>query len=183
VVDKSLMAMGLKLMGRDEELGEFVKECGGKSLASEVVEGLGVVGEGVEGVQLDINVELEKEAKGNVVKCQGDLINQQVDLYKTWNKARDDELQKHYEDMKRSARLESIDQTKKDLKEKEEGLFFFDNFDKLEMEKEEKLRAWRRTFPRKTWGLGPSSYNPKQPRADDRTARWQRRELKRGPPK
>lgn len=183
VVNKSLMAMGLKLMGREEELSKFVKECGGKSLAASVVEGLGVVGEGIEGVELDMKVELENAAKANVEKCQGDLIGQQVDLYKKWNKSRDDELQKHYEGMKRSARLESIEQTKKDLQEKEEGLFFFDNFDKLEMEKEEKLRAWRRTFPRKTWGLGPTSYNSKKPRADDRTARWQRRELKRGPPK
>jgi len=186
VLDKSLMAMGLKLMGREEELGEFVKECGGKSLAVSVVEGLGKVGEGIEGVELDMKVELENAAKATVEKCQEGLINKQVDLYKNWNKSRDDQLQKHYEDMKRSARVESIEQTKKDLKEKEEGLFFFDNFDKLEMEKEEKSRAWLRTFPKKTWGLGPSSYNPKKPRTEEsqaKLARWQRRELKRGPPK
>jgi len=183
-VNKSLMALGLKLMGKDGELAEFVKKCGRKNLAASVLEGLGDVGEGVtSNLALDMTEELEKAAKATVEKHQADLIKNQKELYKKWNKARDEQLQKHYEDMKRSARIESIEQTKKDLKEKEEGLFFFENFDTLEMEKEEKVRAWRQTFPRKSWGLGPTSYNPKKPRSEDRTARWQRREAKRGPPK
>ena len=45
--------------------------------------------------------------------------------------------------MKRS-RLEAIQQTKEELAREEEKLFFFENFDKLELEKDEKERQWRR---------------------------------------
>ena len=45
--------------------------------------------------------------------------------------------------MKRS-RLEAIQQTKEELAREEEKLFFIENFDKLELEKDEKQRQWRR---------------------------------------
>ena len=40
--------------------------------------------------------------------------------------------------------MEAIEQTKDELAKEEEKLFFFDNFDKLEMEKDVKVQNWRR---------------------------------------
>ena len=60
---------------------------------------------------------------------------------------------RQYELMQRNARIESISQTKADLAKTEEQLFFFDNFDRYEMEKEEKKISWLRTMPRRDWRL------------------------------
>ena len=46
--------------------------------------------------------------------------------------------------LQRRGRLEAIQQTKEELAKEEEKLFFFENFDKLEIEKDEKDLAWRR---------------------------------------
>ena len=76
--------------------------------------------------------------------------------------------------------MDAIEQTKKDLAEEEEKLFFFDNFDKMEMEKEEKHRSWVRTFPSRSWNLNKRM---KQPMPEGKIPRWEKREQKRGPPK
>ena len=76
--------------------------------------------------------------------------------------------------------MDAIEQTKKDLAEEEEKLFFFDNFDKMEMEKEEKHRAWVRTFPSRSWNL---VRRKKVPMPEGKIPRWEKREQKRGPPK
>ena len=49
-----------------------------------------------------------------------------------------------YKLLQRRGRLEAIQQTKEELAKEEEKLFFFENFDKLEIEKDEKDLAWRR---------------------------------------
>ena len=49
-----------------------------------------------------------------------------------------------YKMLQRRGRLEAIQQTKEELAKEEEKLFFFENFDKLEIEKDEKDLAWRR---------------------------------------
>ena len=60
---------------------------------------------------------------------------------------------RQYTLMQRAARVEAIHQTKVDLAKEEEKLFFFENFDRYEMEKEEKVKAWVRTLPRTDWNL------------------------------
>merc|ERR1712059_19850 len=56
----------------------------------------------------------------------------------------------------------------------------------LEAEKEEKLVAWRRTFPRRNWSL-PGYFSSgkyvRKPGQEQKESRWERREKKRGPPK
>lgn len=37
------------------------------------------------------------------------------------------------------------------MAKKEEELFFFDNYDKMEKEKTEKFAHWQKTWPRRTW--------------------------------
>ena len=55
--------------------------------------------------------------------------------------------------MQRKARTEAIEQTRLQLEQAEERLFFFDKYDKYEMEKEEKVEQWVRTMPRTDWNL------------------------------
>ena len=60
---------------------------------------------------------------------------------------------RQYELMQRKARLESIQQTRLQLEQEEERLFFFQNWDRIDMEKEEKVAQWVRTLPRTDWNL------------------------------
>ena len=53
-------------------------------------------------------------------------------------------IEDEYKMLQRRGRLEAIQQTKEELAKEEEKLFFFENFDKLEIEKDEKDLAWRR---------------------------------------
>ena len=55
-----------------------------------------------------------------------------------------DDLENEYKLLMKRSRLEAIQQTKEELAREEEKLFFFENFDKLELEKDEKQRQWRR---------------------------------------
>ena len=55
--------------------------------------------------------------------------------------------------MQRNARIESIEQTKKELASVEEKLFFFDKMDSYEMEKVEKHQAWAKSLPRTGWNM------------------------------
>ena len=52
--------------------------------------------------------------------------------------------EEEYKLLQRRGRLEAIQQTKDELAKEEEKLFFFENFDKLEIEKDEKDLAWRK---------------------------------------
>ena len=87
--------------------------------------------------------------------------------------------------MKRG-RIEAIQQAKDDLAKEEEKLFFFENFDKLEMEKDEKVQQWKKTFPARNWSPPGYFRKPKfvkKPGEERKVSRVERRELKRGPPK
>ena len=55
--------------------------------------------------------------------------------------------------MQRNARIQSIEETKVELENKEEELFFFDNYDKYEMEKVENMIQYKRTMPRYNWNV------------------------------
>ena len=53
-------------------------------------------------------------------------------------------VEREYKALLKRGRIEAIQQTKDEMAREEEKLFFFENFDKLEMEKEEKIQQWRR---------------------------------------
>ena len=61
--------------------------------------------------------------------------------------------------MQRSARIQSIEETKAQLTATEEQLFFFDNLDSYEMELVDKEKAFLRTLPRTNWNI--VSFNSK----------------------
>jgi len=51
----------------------------------------------------------------------------------------------------RESKIKELESAAKQIAEKEEELFFFDNYDKMEKEKTEKYANWRKTWPRRTW--------------------------------
>ena len=53
-------------------------------------------------------------------------------------------VEREYKALLKRGRIEAIQQTKDELASEEEKLFFFENFDKLEMEKDEKVQNWKR---------------------------------------
>jgi len=60
---------------------------------------------------------------------------------------------RQYELMQRKARVETIQQTRLQLQQEEQRIFFFQHWDQYEMEKEEKVAQWVRTLPRTDWNL------------------------------
>merc|ERR1712073_205093 len=134
----------------------------------------------------DVDDALLKKCKSCLKESEDSIIENQKRLYKEWNQSRDTLLENEYKLLMKRSRLEAIQQTKEELAREEEKLFFFENLDKLELEKEEKQRQWRRTFPARNWSL-PGYFSKSRfvtkPGEERKTARWERRELKRGPPK
>nr|CAG4646240.1 EOG090X05Q1 [Macrothrix elegans] len=65
-------------------------------------------------------------------------IQVQAELYKRWEKLREDEIEKEIQALDRQRRLAILEAKKKELAEKEERLNFFDNLDDWELKYEEK---------------------------------------------
>jgi len=186
---RSLLLLGHYLFGNMEDV---VRMLGEGEVAQSVLEAIKAsenpdvkaAAEAATSVQLDLNQILEDKCKALSENVASDLAEEQKKIYHQWNLQRDQELQRQYELMQRNARIESISQTKADLAKTEEQLFFFDNWDRYEMEAEEKKISWRRTLPRRDWNLHKTP-KKKPPTADGerKLARWEKREQKRGPPK
>ena len=190
-LNKSLRALGLVLWGKDEE----VRSLGQFSIAESVLEIINEVSTNEElksylesQAKDPVNVDeaLLRLSQENISQHEAELVDRQKKLYKEWISLRDSQLEKEYQALVRRSRIEAMQNTKEELAREEEKLFFFENFDKLEMEKDEKIQRWKSTFPRVTWSL-PGYFHKKKyiqkPGEDRKVARWERREAKRGPPK
>jgi len=188
--ERSLLMLGHFLFG---DMEVVVKMLGEGEVAQSVLQAIQVsenpdvkaAAEAATSVELDLSRILEDKCKTLGDSVASDLAEGQKKTYQQWNLERDQELQRQYELMQRNARIESISQTKADLAKTEEQLFFFDNFDRYEMEKEEKKISWLRTMPRRDWRLSATPMKKKPPTADGerKVARWEKREQKTGPPK
>jgi len=140
----------------------------------------------VKSADVDIDAKLMEMVEAEMNNNSIQMIDNQKNIYQQWNLDRDQELKKHYEAMQRSARIQSIEETKVELENKEEELFFFDNYDKYEMEKVENMIQYKRTMPRYNWNVKNRNYKKKKGLAADgerKIARWEKREAKMGPPK
>lgn len=60
------------------------------------------------------------------------LFSQEL-VYNSWEKLREDEVQFQIKEYKKKQLLNEIEKKKKDLEEREEVIYFFDNQEKLEM--------------------------------------------------
>jgi len=193
-VSRSLLILGHYLYGcESEELKQLigqgeVADSVLKALASSESEEIKSVIAGATSSEVDVEKELVGRCNQLEEAMGQQLINKQKELYTEWNRERDEELQRQYNLMERGARVEAIKQTKLELERSEQKLFFFDHLDGYEMEKEEKVQAWVRTLPRTDWNMSTypqNAYYKKRATVDGerKVARWEKRELKKGPPK
>lgn len=65
-------------------------------------------------------------------------------MYKEWESFRRKELQSYMEHLNKMKRLQKVQQIKQELKEKEQLLFFFDNENKYDLVKEEKVKRMKK---------------------------------------
>jgi len=138
--------------------------------------------------ELDVDAALVQECLSLDLQSAEELVRRQQQIYIKWNKNREEELERQYQLMQREGRIQHVEQTRASLRQEEEKLFFFDNLDSLEMEKTEKLTAWKRTLPRSDWNMRNyrlKDHYKKSASTDGvrKEARWERREKKLGPAK
>jgi len=190
-LSRSLNALGLVLCGKGDQLlsgGKFmmVEEIGKQIVEVCNNEEVKVFIEGLEMVKMDVDKELLNKCTESLAAHEQQLVDEQIKQYKEWSKYRDSKLDEEYQLLVRKSRKEAITQTKEELASEEEKLFFFENFDTLEQEKEEKVQAWVKTFPRMNWSskgyYRKGKYLPK-PGQERKEARWEKREAKKGPAK
>ena len=192
-LSRSLNTLGLVLWGKNDQVmsgGKFVmvEEVGEQILKVSTDEKVKAFIDGLDVIGMNVDSEMLKKCNDTLAAHEKQLVEQQTKLYKEWSLSRDSQLDKEYQMLVRRSRMEAIAQTKEELAREEEKLFFFDNFDKLEQEKEEKLQDWRKTFPRRNWGqkgyFNKGRYLKKTgPGQERKEARWEKREAKMGPPK
>ncbi|XP_034238506.1 28S ribosomal protein S27, mitochondrial-like [Thrips palmi] len=89
----------------------------------------------------DMLAEVSSLVKEAVKLQESKLIEEQKELYTSWDKERVLALRKHQEEVMKEEALRRIDQQKLELVEKEREIFFFDNQDKLDLmiEKNEEI--------------------------------------------
>jgi len=190
-LSKSLNTLGLVLWGKHDKVMSGEKFAMVEEIRKQIEEvctdeEVKTYIEGLETVDIDVDVELLKKCNESLDANEKLIVEEQTKLYKEWNTFRDTQLHKEYQKLVKRGRIEAIEQSKQELDREEEKLFFFDNFDKFEQEKEEKVQAWRQTFPSRTWSqkdyFRKGKYVPK-PGQEMKEPRWERREAKKGPAK
>merc|ERR1712130_202906 len=191
-LSKSLTFLGLALWGKMDqalelELPEVVEEVAEEILKvsdkDAVIKKLNAATK----VNMDVDGELLKSCEEVLAKEENEIVEEQKQFYIQWNEERMKRINAANEKLKRKVELDNIIYEKEQLSKEEERLFFFDNQMKLDQEKENKLVAWKKTFPRKSWP-GTKDYfkHPKwhkTPGKEIKTARWEKREAKKGPAK
>ncbi|XP_064097369.1 uncharacterized protein LOC135208780 [Macrobrachium nipponense] len=86
-------------------------------------------------VKEEVNLKsvIEDHVKDVAAKAEADDIKVQESLYSTWERMRQEEVEKQLEEYRRKQLLEEIERKKNQLKSKEELFTFFENQDRLEM--------------------------------------------------
>ena len=148
-VSKSLKFLGHLLAGEEEqvmvtdkfliseEVLNIAKEAASRDESKVFLDSLETSSDSVEEALIARCKECLKENESRIIEAQ-------KKLYKEWMVQRDTLLENEYNALLKRSRMEAIQQTKETLAKEEEKLFFFDNFDKLEMEKDVKEKEWRR---------------------------------------
>jgi len=188
-LSRSLNTLGLVLWGKEdqvlsgskfvivEEVAKIIAEVTTNQKVKDFVSGL-------EQVEMNVDTELLNRSTASLASNEKLIMENQTKLYKEWSINRDSKLEEEYKILVNKSRKEAIVQSKEEMAREEERLFFFQNFDSLEQEKEEKLQDWKRTFPRRNWSqpgyFRKGKYVP-QPGKETREPRWEKREAKKGP--
>ena len=99
------------------------------------------------------NVEdsLKKLIEESIKLNQDTVVENQIKKFEHWKTTRSNELNRYYQESLKKSKLQEIEQNKLKLEEEERKLFFFDNYEAMELEKRVKIREWKKTFPRRTF--------------------------------
>jgi len=191
-LSKSLTFLGLALWGKIDQaleldLPEVVEEVAEEILKVSDKDAVVKKLNSAATVSLDVDGELLKKCSEFLAKEETGIVEEQKQLYIQWNEERMKKINAANEKLKRKVELDNIVYEKEKLSKEEEQLFFFDNQMELDQEKEKKLVAWKKTFPRRSWP-GTKDYfkHPKwhkTPGKEIKTPRWEKREAKKGPAK
>ena len=100
---------------------------------------------------LDTGEILTDLIKSAVKEHEPRYIQSQVENFQSWERAREAEMKKQLELYNRESRIEEIKRRKREFEEREKKLFFFERQDEFEQFKEDKILAWRKQLPRRTW--------------------------------
>ena len=122
--------------------------------------------ESVNKVEADVEKSLSELCSAAVTQHEQAYIERQTKLFTSWEAARERELQRQFDLYDREARREAVERRRREMNEEEERLFFFEREAELEQRKEDKLTAWRKTFPPRTW-TGKITLKPKKVVSDD----------------
>jgi len=191
-LSRSLTVLGLTLWGKMEEavgveLEEVVEEVAEEILKvcddDSVVRKLNSCTK----VKLNVDQELLSRSEASVKEEEMSIMEEQKRLYAEWNESRAGAIDNYAAKLKTKTKLDDIAAKKEELSREEERLFFFDNKLQLDRDKEAKVAAWRKTFPKRGWP-GTKGYfgHPKwlkAPGKEMKVARWEKREAKKGPAK
>ena len=96
--------------------------------------------EKVKTVDIDVSSYLRDQVKVAVSENEGDYINEQISIYREWIMQRDNEVKRKMEMWEKNERKQQLSQRQQELAREEERLFFFENYAKIEKEKQAKFR-------------------------------------------
>jgi len=91
-------------------------------------------------VDVDISKYLNDEVKASISENESELISVQLNLYNEWNKERENEVKRKIEMWELNRRQQELEQRKQEMAREEEKLFFFENYERTEKEKQTKYR-------------------------------------------
>ncbi|XP_066257153.1 small ribosomal subunit protein mS27 [Euwallacea similis] len=150
----SFQILGLALFGKDKEALDISKNVN-VVLVKEILDLIpedSKVKKAISELKLesDTNVGeiLIKNVKHSVEKCSESDISKQCEMFEKWQQERVRLLEEQKQRLTTAKRLETIEDLKKALKDKEEKLWFFENEEKIDLD----IEAKQKFYPRRWFG-------------------------------
>ncbi|KAG7159084.1 putative Mitochondrial 28S ribosomal protein S27-containing protein [Homarus americanus] len=118
----------------------FLETCDDLEIKERITSGiLRLEASGDKVAELDLGSCINEMVQKAATEAESSDIKAQEDTYLSWEKIRENEFQVQLDEYKKRQLLAEIERKKKDLAEREEVIFFFDNKEKLEMYYPKKL--------------------------------------------
>ncbi|XP_042239823.1 uncharacterized protein LOC121877928 [Homarus americanus] len=112
----------------------FLETCDDLEIKERITSGiLRLEASGDKVAELDLGSCINEMVQKAATEAESSDIKAQEDTYLSWEKIRENEFQVQLDEYKKRQLLAEIERKKKDLAEREEVIFFFDNKEKLEM--------------------------------------------------
>ena len=162
-VHQSLQLLGWVLFEKWDKVlalktGDVAKDCLDKAKelvnAAEFAEKENVLKylDGKKESAMDMSKTLLENIQSAVKEHEPKYIQKQMELFQSWESSRESEMEKQLALYKKEARIKELQRIKKEFEEKEKKLFFFERQEEFDTFKEDKILAWKRKLPPRTWG-------------------------------